>query len=212
MCTWLYVRFDCGITIRIDNVWYACEDLKDGTCIGRWGFHEQRVLNMPLPCMDLGPSCELCGRNTLSRSAQFRCFVTSVILVQQELAATFNTVCWELYKQNPHERHSRRTLRCTNSTELITKDLDQPRRRSETPPAPDRLRRGESLPRVTTPCPVPEARRLPSIVPDIERSFVQSQMLQTDPNGSGPDVNKSYGQEAKVRRIEHYSKALGIHC
>lgn len=195
MCTWLYVRFDCGITIRLPNLWYACEDLEHGTCKGRWGRHDQRLLKLPLPCMDLGPCCELCRANRLSRRARSWCLATGIILIQQELAATFGTVYWELYKLNPHERCSRRVLESTNSTGFISEDLEQRRGRSETPPPPDCLRRNESLPRVSTPCPVPEAERLPPMVawrPEIERSFVHGQIFELELNGSSSDGNESY--------------------
>lgn len=111
MCTWLYVCFDCGITIRLPNVRYTCEDLKYSACIGRWGCHEQRLLYIPLPCMDLEPCCELCRRNTLSRRARDWYFATAIVLVQKELATTFDTIYWELYKLNPHEGFPGRVLR-----------------------------------------------------------------------------------------------------
>ena len=182
MCTWLYVRFNCGITIRLPNLWYACKDLEHGTCKGRWGRHDQRLLKLPLPCMDLGPCCELCRENRLPKRARSLCLATGIILIQQELAATFGTVYWELSKPNPHERYPRRVLASTKLAGfIITEDLEQRRGRSETPPPPDSLRRGESLPRVSTPCPVPEAERLPPVVarcPEIQRSFVHSHIFE----------------------------------
>ena len=212
MCTWLYVRFDCGITIRLPNVWYACQDLKYGTCIGRWGCHEQRLLKLPLPCMDMGPCCELCRVNPLSRGARAWCLATAIILIERELAATFGTVYWELYNLNPHERYSRCVLGSTNSTGFTTEDLEQRGRRSERSPSPDCLRRGESLPRVSTPCPVPEPERLPPMIawrPDIERRFVHTQIFEIELNGSGFDGNESHSHEARGKQDRNLFRGMG---
>ena len=200
MCTWLYVRFDCGIIIGLPSVWYACEHLKDGTCIGRWGRHEQRLVDIALPCLDLGPCCEYCRGYTLSRRARDWYFTRAIMLVQQELAAILGTEYWGWYKLHWYVCYSRRVLESNKSTGFITEDPDYRSRRSETSSSPDCLRRSESLPRVSTPCPVPEAERLPPMVaagPVMERSFVSTQIFELELNDSGPNGNESHNQGAQ---------------
>ena len=189
--------------MRLPSVRYACEFLKHGTCIGHWGCHEQRLLTVPLPCLDTGPCCEFCRGNTLSRRARHWYFATAIIPIQHELAATFGAVFWELFKLIPHERYS---------AEFITEDVEQLWRRSVTPSPPDCLRRGEPLPRVSTPCPVPEAQRLPPMVawgPDIERSFLRTQIFELELHGSGPDGNESHSQEAQGKENRNLFEGIG---
>lgn len=63
MCTWLYIRFDCGAMFRRPKVWNLCEHLPYGSCICRWSCHDKKFINFDRPCLGMAPQCQICPEN-----------------------------------------------------------------------------------------------------------------------------------------------------
>ena len=94
MCTWLHLRFECGAIKKRDDIRLECEHLKRGSCVGRWGHHYVKFLNIPFDCLGLAPYCATCPGGTPSKAtrAWFRTAIDT--LVAREVSCHDDATKW----------------------------------------------------------------------------------------------------------------------
>ncbi|KAG7007091.1 18S rRNA (guanine-N(7))-methyltransferase RID2 [Physcia stellaris] len=201
MCTWLHLRFECGAIKKRDDIRLECEHLKRGSCVGRWGHHYVKFLNIPFDCLGIAPYCATCPGGTPSKAtrAWFRTAIDT--LVAREVSCHDDATKWTStysgysvtdiippepgpapFWLQPIPEHA-------EVIDFLDRYPDDHRsQRSETPEPERRLCFDELLPRVETPFPVVQAERLPSMRlyrEDIERRFVHTEIFGLGLQDSG---------------------------
>lgn len=94
MCTWLHLRFECGAVKKRDDIRLKCEHLEQGSCVGRWGHHYVKFLNIPFDCLGIAPHCATCPGGTSSKASRAWLRTTINSLVAREVAFQDDAIKW----------------------------------------------------------------------------------------------------------------------